>query len=167
MNVYSKEGLLILVQIDHLNGEILGSIIEDFYHAGAKNVQIVSTITKKNRPACMIFIDVPFQKAEEVEKLIVRECGSSGWHRIATCHRHTKVSIQKKQIIIRTERGCYEFEAEGKVIDDDWKHARPEYENCIKLKNFLLEKEGISIPLKNIQNYLSALFFEEKNELKI
>ena len=67
MNVYSKEGLLILVQIDHLNGEILGSIIEDFYHAGAKNVQIVSTITKKNRPACMIFIDVPFQKAEEVE----------------------------------------------------------------------------------------------------
>ena len=68
---------------------------------------------------------------------------------------------------IRTEKGYYNFEAEGKVINDDWKHARPEYENCIKLKKLLLEKEGISIPVKNIQNYLSMLFYEEKNELTI
>ena len=167
MDIYSKEGLLILVQIDHLSGELLGNVIEDFYDAGAKNVQIVSAITKKNRPAYMIFIDVPFQKADKVENVIIKECGSSGWHRISTCHRHTNVSVQKKQIKIRTEKGYYNFEAEGKVINDDWKHARPEYENCIKLKKLLLEKEGISIPVKNIQNYLSMLFYGEKNELTI
>lgn len=36
MDIYSKEGLLILVQIDHLSGELLGNVIEDFYDAGAK-----------------------------------------------------------------------------------------------------------------------------------
>ena len=45
--LYSKEGMLLLVQVDHLNGELLGEVIDHFYEAGAKNVQIVSTITKK------------------------------------------------------------------------------------------------------------------------
>ena len=48
MNFYSKEAVLFLVQVDHLSGEILGDVVDSFYAAGAKNVQIISSITKKN-----------------------------------------------------------------------------------------------------------------------
>lgn len=167
MEFYTKDGLLLLVQVDHLCGEMLGSVIDSFYEAGAKNVQIVSSVTKKNRPAYMIFIDTPLDKAEEMEEVIVRECGSSGWHRISTQHRYTRVSVLKKNIKVRADGKAYDFTAEGKVIDDDQKNARPEYDNCAALKHLLKEKEGINIPLKQLHSYLTEVFHEDKRELVI
>ena len=165
--LYSKEGLLFLIQVDHLNGELIGNIIESFYEAGAKNVQVVSAITKKNRPSYMIFVDGREKDAEAIERVIVEECGSSGWHRIGTCHRHTNVSILKKDITIHTANAIYEYQVEGKVIDDDTANARPEYENCASLKKFLQEKEGISIPLRKLTGYVAEVFHEDKNEFRI
>lgn len=167
MQLYSKEGLLFLVQIDHLNGEILGDVIESFYQAGAKNVQIVSTVTKKNRPGYMVFIDAPVQSAIEIEELIVKDCGASGWHRISSCHRHTNVSVISKEIKIRTAKGSYDFTARGKVIDDDCLNARPEYDCCSELKRLLKEKEGKYVPVKTIQGYLTEIFRRNEKELVI
>lgn len=79
-----------------MDGEIIGSVIDSFYEAGAKNVQIVTAVTKKNRPSYMIFVDAREKDADAIEQVIVEECGSSGWHRIETCHRYTNVSILKK-----------------------------------------------------------------------
>ena len=165
--LYSKEGMLLLVQVDHLNGEMLGEVIDHFYEAGAKNVQIVSTITKKNRPSYMIFIDTKEQYAEALEKIIVSDCGSSGWHRINTCHRHTNVSIITRDITIKTQQGEYGFQVQGKVINDDEANARPEYENCVQLKGLLEEKEGLKVPLRYLTNYISDIFYENKNEIII
>ena len=86
MDIYTKTGLLFVIQVDHLSGEIIGDLIESFYSAGAKNVQVISTITKKNRPAYMIVVDGNEASADEIERVIVEECGSSGWHRISTKH---------------------------------------------------------------------------------
>ncbi len=159
--------MLLLVQVDHLNGEMLGEIIDRFYEAGAKNVQIVSAITKKNRPSYMIFIDAKEQHAEALEEIIVRDCGSSGWHRIHTCHRHTNVSIITRNIKIKTQRGEYEFQVQGKVINEDEANARPEYENCVQLKELLEEKEGLKVPLRYLTNYIANLFYENKSEITI
>ena len=167
MTLYSKEGLLFLVQVDHLGGEIIGDVIGEFYKAGAKNVQVVSSITKKNRPSYMIFIDAREENTRKIEKIIVNECGSSGWHRISTCHRHTNVSIVKKNIAIHTAGHLYEYEIQGKVIDDDVANARPEYDNCASLKEFLLEKEGIVIPVRKLSDYIAAAFHENKNTIII
>lgn len=87
--VYSKEGLLFLVQDDHLSGELLGSAIEYLYAVGARNVQRVPSVTKKNRPGQAIFIDAPVNLAQGIERLIVEELASTGWHRIkfeGGCH---------------------------------------------------------------------------------
>lgn len=167
MTLYSKEGLLFLVQVDHLGGEIIGAVIEEFYQAGAKNVQVVSSITKKNRPSYMIFIDAKEENAGKIEKVIVNECGSSGWHRISTCHRHTNVSIIKKSITIQTADHLYEYEIQGKVIDDDVANARPEYDNCASLKSFLMEKEGICVPIRKLEKYIAEAFHENKNNISI
>ena len=165
--LYSKEGLLFLVQIDHLNGELLGDIIDSFYEAGAKNVQIVSTITKKNRPSYMIFIDAREAYAEAIEEIIVKDCGSSGWHRISTCHRHTDVSIITKDVRIKTQKAEYDFQLQGKVINDDVSNARPEYENCVRLKEFLKTEEGLEIPLRYLTNYIAEVFHEDKAEITL
>ncbi len=165
LELYSKDGKLFFVQIDHLTGELLGHIIDCFYEAGAKNVQIVNSMTKKNRPSYLIFIDGTKAEAAEIERVILEECGSSGWHRIDTCHRHTKVSVLTREIKVRTEKGAYDFTARGKVIHGDAKNIRPEYDDCVKLKELLREKEGRAFSVRRLQMELAELFRNEKQEL--
>lgn len=163
--LYSKDGILLLVQIDHLSGEVIGSVIDSFYEAGAKNVQVITTITKKNRPGYMIFVDTREQDVEKIEKVIIHDCGSSGWHRIPTSHRYTDVSVISKKIKVLTSTGTYDFTVDGKVIDNDFQNARPEYESCISLRKLLKENDNTEVPLRKICDYLTEVFYEDKESI--
>lgn len=157
MDIYTKTGLLFVIQVDHLSGEIIGDLIESFYSAGAKNVQVISTITKKNRPAYMIVVDGNEASADEIERVIVEECGSSGWHRISTKHRHTAVSIVEREIWVYVGEDRFVFTAKGKQIAEDLKNIRPEYESCVSLREKLqFYKKQISI--REIYARLADLF---------
>lgn len=158
MQLYSKDGLLFLVQTDHLCGEDIGEIIDRFYEAGAKNVQVLSSITKKNRPAYIILIDAKESVAEKIENIIVKELRSSGWHRIESCHRHTNVSIIEKEIKVKISNSSYTFTVRGKVIDDDCMNIRPEYDDCKKIKDMLREGGNPGISIIEIRNALEQAF---------
>lgn len=160
MDIYSEGGLIFLVMVDHLNGELLGGVIDSFYAAGAKNVQIISSITKKNRPSYIILIDGNENSAEKIENVIINECGSYGWHRISTDHRHTSVSIITKEIEVVLESGSFCFAAKGKRIARDEKNIRPEYCSCLELKNELL-KYNKNIPLSRIYMELYNVFIND------
>ena len=57
MDIHTKDGQVFMVQVDHLSGEQIGQSIGRFYAVGASNVQVISAITKKNRPSYVFFID--------------------------------------------------------------------------------------------------------------
>ncbi len=162
MKIYSEDGILFIVTVDHLNGEVLGDVIDSFYSAGAKNVQIINSITKKNRPSYVIMIDGCVNSAENIEAVIVNECGSSGWHRFSTSHRHTEVSIVEKNVIVRCEDICFSFLAKGKQIANDTKNIRPEYDSCAELKKELL-RYNKKISIKQIFTALSDLFHNDSS----
>lgn len=157
MQLYSKEGLLILVQADHLTGEQAGDAVGCFYEAGAKNVQVISAITKKNRPSYLFLIDAAPEDVQEIETLIVRELGSAGWHRIETCHRHTDVTVIEKQARILAGSETYFFLIRGKVTGGDPDSVRPEYEDCAALKDLLAQKAGLHISLMQVQREAARL----------
>ena len=159
MNFYSKKGILLLVQIDHLSGELIGNVIESFYQAGAKNVQVLSTLTKKNRPGHILLIDASAQTVEALEKIIVEECGSSGWHRIDTCHRHTDVFYLSRTITFRLKDSGEVFclAINGKQIADDTETIRPEYDSCLALQQEL-KRRGKTVGIRRIQRLLENVF---------
>ena len=160
MNFYSKKGLLFLVQIDHLSGEIMGDVIDSFYEAGAKNVQVLSTITKKNRPGYLMLIDGAESTASALEEIIVEECGSSGWHRIDTCHRHTDLAYLAKTVQIFVGETSFSFTLKGKQIADDTQMIRPEYDSCVALQTEL-QKYGKSVSIRRLQAVLASVFTED------
>lgn len=160
MNFYSKKGLLFLVQIDHLSGEIMGDVIDSFYEAGAKNVQVLSTITKKNRPGYLMLIDGAENTASAIEEIIVEECGSSGWHRIDTCHRHTDLAYLSKTVQIFVGEASFSFTLKGKQIADDSQMIRPEYDSCAALRTEL-KKYGKSVSIRRLQTLLASIFTED------
>ncbi|MCD8250204.1 MAG: DUF111 family protein [Lachnospiraceae bacterium] len=165
MKLYSKKGILFLVQLDHLCGEILGDVIESFYQAGAKNVQILNTITKKNRPGYVVLIDGNEASSEAIEAVIVEECGSSGWHRIDTCHRHTDVFYLQKTVHIELEDGTFDFQIKGKQIADREQEIRPEYDSCDLLRKELL-KYGKKVSIRQLQ-FLLAQAFRQEGESRV
>ncbi len=167
MTLYTKEGVLLMVQVDHLDGESIGDMIDHFYDNGARNVQVINTITKKNRPGYLILIDVGPDCVEALETLIIRECGSGGWHRINTEHRHTTLEAAVKDVTIKTPLGEYEFHAEGKIIGENLQEVRPEYESCRKLKELIKEKEGRIITIARARQALAEVLRREEGFVEL
>ena len=57
---------LLMAQVDDVSGELLGEFIRRVEALGARNVQIVSSITKKGRPGYIVYVDVPESLESEV-----------------------------------------------------------------------------------------------------
>ena len=68
-----NNGLLILAQADHLTGEELGFAIERIMVWGANNVYAFPGTTKKNRPGCLLLIDINPAKESKWIKLMAEE----------------------------------------------------------------------------------------------
>lgn len=161
MQIFNKRGVIFYVQTDHLPGEILGSVIGYLYDAGACNVQVIPTVTKKNRPAYVFLIDTKEDCAEAVEMVLIRELRVTGWHRIATEHRHLAVDYIKKQVRIEGTGFSVEMEVEGKVSHGERICVRPEHRSCIRLKELLQEK-GRQVSLVDCGKILTELL--EQNQ---
>ena len=95
---YSKPRILIIAMCDNITGEAAGESFDHLYQAGAKNVQIMNTITKKNRPGYLYVIDCDEQSAGSIEDILITEIGTTGWHRINSEHCYTDVEYLKKNI---------------------------------------------------------------------
>lgn len=163
---HSAKGLLFVIQIDHLSGETLGSVIEYFYAAGALNVQVLNSVTKKNRPGLVALIDAPPAKAEDIERIIVEELGVSGWHRLATEHRHLPVETIVVRVTLKTRSGWRDFDLKGKRIVGRPESVRPEHGSCQDLKKILSTECGLDISLgqvyaRTLRHLQSRAFSEE------
>jgi uncharacterized protein (DUF111 family) len=150
-SIFTAEGLLLLVQVDHLSGEILGSAIESLYAAGAHNVQAIPSVTKKGRPGQTIIIDAPADRAEEIEGAVASELGSTGWHRLPTAHRHAPVEEIAKDVLIAAGPETISFKLRGKRIKGAPSTVRPEHGSCLELQKLLRERAGIEAPVRVLQ----------------
>lgn len=157
MNIFTKKGLVFMIQVDHLSGENLGQVINYFYDAGASNVQIIPTITKKNRPAHLFIVDCKSEYVDKIEEIISRELTSGGWHRIDTEHRHLCTDLIKFSVIVNFGSDCFDFIVEGKQIGNERSNIRPEHENCTALKNAIFQKWGVHISLNEVYYKISEV----------
>jgi uncharacterized protein (DUF111 family) len=168
MDIFTKRGLVFMVQVDHLSGENLGQVIGYLYDAGASNVQIIPTITKKNRPSHLFIIDCRKDYADGIEEIIIRELTSGGWHRIDTEHRHLRTDIIKCPVEVVSGESRFKFTVEGKHIGDDRSNIRPEHQNCTELKNEVFQKLGKHISLTEAHYKISeVLNYIDKKEIFI
>ena len=164
---YSKPRNVLMVQTDSLTGETIGAVIQYFYDAGALNVQVVSTITKKNRPGYMIFIDVSPDRIPAVEEVILRETGSTGWHVLNTEHRYVSTEIRKVPCEVYVGEKHFTYEVACKVSDEIPGLVRPEHD-CVKaLKDILAEEYNLTLSLEFIRESMIRAFSSDDNLMNI
>ena len=161
----SKKRWLIVAQVDHMSGESAGTAIEPLYAAGARNVQVISSVTKKNRPGLVFMIDCSDECIDSVESCMVRELGVTGWHRLQTEHCYISVSTESKTMEILAGEHRFPFCAVRKISSADSSYVRPENDSCAELRQLLREKCGLEVSLELVRQKISYAFLSGESTI--
>jgi len=129
--------------LDDLNAEILGGLIEKALAAGALDVFHTAIQMKKSRPGVLLTVLCTEADADKFSEMLVRETSTFGVRRYAAERR----KLRREFVTVRTPHGAVTVKVgrlNGKVLQ-----AAPEFESCRKLA------QQANVPLKEI--YEAAL----------
>lgn len=162
--IYSKDSQIFLIQVDHLSGEQIGQCINHFYKIGANSVQVISTVTKKNRPGWIILINCKKEYNDAVEKCIVQELNVGGWHQIKTIHHylHDEKIRHPINIILKKSKITYQTEIVGKRFDGNI--VRPEHDNTAKIQEQINTQYGVFIPYNTLYHLIAAALLNDNQD---
>jgi hypothetical protein len=146
-------GALFLFQIDHLSGEEVGCLVEQLYGWGAKNVNVISTVTKKGRPGHLILVDAGRMDTAGLPERMARMFGTCGYHRFETSHVFLGSDGQKVSLKVRCGERLLDEELEIKVIGDQGRPLarRPEYDGLVNLCRRLEQALGVTVSLPGLR----------------
>lgn len=154
MECFAKPGSLVLVQVDHLSGEMLGEIWKQLSSKGAKNVQFLSALTKKGRPGYLLLVDIPPERMSELEDFLVFDLGVSGWHRLLSEHVHVVTEVVSRKLVFRTPNGSLQLKVAGKRIKNSSLSIRPEHDGCVQIQTRLRQEGGLEVPLRELERLI-------------
>jgi uncharacterized protein (TIGR00299 family) protein len=131
-------------EIDDMNPQIFGSLMDKLYDAGALEVFYVPVQMKKNRPGTLLTVIVPPAIRPTIADLVFRETTTIGL-RYADVDREC---LQRESVSVETPIGTVRFKVarrNGRLMN-----ASPEFEDCVRLAaaNNLSVKEVQALAIK-------------------
>lgn len=161
--------LIIIAQADHLSGEMLGACIGDLLKLGAVNTQIMPTITKKNRPGHMIFIDLVLENESAIAEYLASELRIAGYHRVEAAHVHQKISYAHKTLTVRFGGGFESFAFRAKMIGDPASPLSIDVESdfLVSTMTRLNKDHGLSVSLTELRNLIEARLSADEETVTI
>ena len=122
--VESGELVLLETNIDDMNPQIYGYLMEKLLEAGAADVWFTPIQMKKNRPAIMLSVLAPAPAESRLTEIIMRETSTLGI-RVRSVSRH----IAEREII-EFESSLGQVRAKVKRYSGDILAISPEYDDC-------------------------------------
>jgi uncharacterized protein (TIGR00299 family) protein len=126
-------------EIDDMNPQIFGILMDRLYGAGALEVFYVPVQMKKNRPGTLLTVVAPPARRDALAEVIFRETTTIGL-RYADREREC---LQREIVSVNTPLGPVRFKLasrHGQVIN-----AVPEFEDCVRIA------AAVNIPVKDVQ----------------
>ncbi|HOB87800.1 MAG TPA: nickel pincer cofactor biosynthesis protein LarC [Bacillota bacterium] len=146
--LYEERVQVLEANIDDLNPEILGYLMEQLLEAGALDAYFVPIQMKKNRPAVKLTVLSPLHLLPDLAKLVFRESSTLGvrvaeMRKIMRARRHEAVETPWGPVRVK-----YVPPREGEPLLD----FAPEYEDCLKAARLS------GLPLKEVYRLVEHLF---------
>jgi len=163
-----KEGLILVVATDSLSGEELGYAINGLQEVGAYNVNLIPTITKKNRPGQLMIVDLPVKNENAVGNFLVKEFGILGYHRIKTEHVFEQINFIERKLSVRGPKGWVKnFELQVKVVGDMADPLSMDVENdfLVKLHKELNADKTTSITMTKLRKMVESALQNNEDPL--
>jgi uncharacterized protein (TIGR00299 family) protein len=136
-------------EIDDMNPQIFGSVMDRLYEAGALEVYFSSVQMKKNRPGTLLTILTAPEKRQELLSIVFRETTTIG----VRYHDVTRERLDREIISLSTPLGSIRFKVarfEGRVVN-----AAPEFDDCQRIAS----QRGI--PVKDAQAIAMKAYLDQ------
>ena len=128
--------------IDNMDGELLGALMERFFSLGALDVSYTPIQMKKNRPATAITIICSLEREKVLVNALLRETSTLGV-RVEHVQRYI---AEREQQNVETPFGTVRMKVKrlgGQVVS-----ARPEFDDCQRIA------QERNLPLVDVQRVL-------------
>jgi pyridinium-3,5-bisthiocarboxylic acid mononucleotide nickel chelatase len=141
--------LLILVQVDDATGETLQHATERVVAAGARNVQVLGTTTKKGRPGHVCLIDLPAEREDDVAAILAVELGAWGYHILESRHRHFDIKLETRSVRVEREGQALVAQVRCKYIRRAGRllAVKADHEDLVRLQVALAQR-GIDVAVR-------------------
>jgi hypothetical protein len=158
MDHSERKSRIILAQVDHLSGEVLGFAVEKIMACGARNVQLIPTITKKNRPGSLMIIDTDRECEEKVSRFLAQELKITGYHRIETSHVFQQVSFEARTLRISRNGAQTTCSCDIKIIGEPSAPLAKdmEHDSLVAVCEAVERELGCRIPLNDLRTMIEA-----------
>lgn len=128
----NEKMFLIETNIDDVDGEIIGNLIEVLMKEGARDVTIVPGITKKNRPVNIIRILSDIVKSDILIDKLFKETGTSG----IRINEINRITLERNIIIIEVAINYSKYDIRVKITRDSSNNIiniKPEFNDLKKI----------------------------------
>ena len=161
-----KKARLLFAQVDHVSAEVTGFAVERIMALGARNVQLIASITKKNRPGSIFIIDTDEKREEAIALFLARELKVSGYHRIDTLHLFQQVTFQQRDLVVKVNGTKGMITCDVKIVGDP---ASPlsidvEHDALVTIQK-LLKKKNHDLSLAELRTAIEAKLRKSKKTI--
>jgi pyridinium-3,5-bisthiocarboxylic acid mononucleotide nickel chelatase len=128
----NEKMFLIETNIDDVDGEIIGNLIEVLMKEGARDVTIIPGITKKNRPVNIIRILSDIVKTDILIDKLFKETGTSG----IRINEINRITLERNIIIIEVAINYSKYNIRVKITRDSSNNIiniKPEFNDLKKI----------------------------------
>lgn len=141
----------------------MGEAVTALMNAGADNVQVIPTLTKKNRAGYVFLIDCPEANIEKVNQYLQRELSVGGYHILASTHVAQQSLLVRKKVEIQVGRQTLHSECVAKVLSCEGcpYSVKLERSSIIDLKSRLKSELGVNISAIRLEAILGGLWQEQ------
>ncbi|MET3596899.1 uncharacterized protein (DUF111 family) [Mesorhizobium shonense] len=139
--------ILLMAQIDDAPGELLGHVIDKMTDMGAKNVQLLSSLGKKGRPAYVLLVDINAEDEQEFASLLVGDLGIWGYRVLESQHRHFDIRRYKTRLELKWAGGEVSFPLRLKRILNDgmFMRAKTEHDDLVAISAQMRDLLPVSV----------------------
>ncbi len=156
---------LMMVQVDDVTGELLGEFVRRAEALGARNIQIVASLTKKGRPGYLVYIDVPASLEAEIAFMLGSELGAWGYRVLQTEHRHFDIGRVTITLETRIAGESRRFPLRLKTVSDGERllRVKAEFDDVAAICR-ALRNDGADVPVMVLKAQVESRFSRDHAE---
>ena len=137
-------------EIDDMNPQLFGLVMERLYTAGALEVFFSSAQMKKNRPGTLLTVLARPEQREELSAIVFRETTTIG----VRYHDVLRERLEREIVAVETPLGSVRFKVAR--LGDTIVNAAPEFEDCLRIAS---ERR---VPVKDVQAAANKAYLDGK-----
>jgi uncharacterized protein (TIGR00299 family) protein len=147
---HTERILVMQSEIDDMNPQLFGLVMERLYAAGALDVFFASVQMKKNRPGTLLTVLSRPEQREELAAIVFRETTTIG----VRYHEVMRERLEREMVDVTTPLGTVRFKVAR--LGDTIVNAAPEFEDCLKIA------ADRRVPVKDVQGAANKAYLDTK-----